>query len=220
MNREKRDIVVGHTPIYNKTQSTTGSFVQLMGERYYRIAHYDQMPPFFMSSVSSADHWLFISSSGGLTAGRKNSDSALFPYETEDKVTHHSELTGSKTVVWVARNGRTQLWEPFSDRYAGIYRCERNLYKNIYGNKLVFEEVNHDLQLTMRVAWRTGDRFGFIRTCWLQNDGDAARSNCLMACKICCPTAQPRPYRIHSPACSMLTSAASWKNQAGWAFTI
>ena len=25
----------------------------------------------------------------------------------------------------------------------------------------------------MRVAWRTGDRFGFIRSCWLQNDGES-----------------------------------------------
>ena len=65
------------------------------------------MPPFFMSLVSSADHWLFISSTGGLTAGRVNAESALFPYETEDKITAHSELTGSKTIFRVTRNGRT-----------------------------------------------------------------------------------------------------------------
>lgn len=28
------------------------------------------MPPFFVSVISSAGHWLFVSSSGGLTAGR------------------------------------------------------------------------------------------------------------------------------------------------------
>jgi hypothetical protein len=54
------------------------------------------MPPFFMSLVSGADHWLFISSTGGLTAGRTNADSALFPYETEDKITAHHELTGGQ----------------------------------------------------------------------------------------------------------------------------
>ena len=101
-----------------------------------------------------------------------NPDSALFPYETEDKITAHSEQTGSKTIVRVRRNGRSYLWEPFSNRYAGVYNLERHLYKNIYGNKLVFEEINHDLQLTMRVAWRTSDRFGFVRTCWLHNNGD------------------------------------------------
>ena len=96
----------------------------------------------------------------------------LFPYETEDKITAHSELTGSKTILRVLRNGRSHLWEPFSNRYADLYRCERHLYKNIIGNKLVFEEINHDLQLTLRTAWRTSDRFGFIKSSWLQNDGD------------------------------------------------
>ncbi len=72
------------------------------------------------------------------------------------------------------RDGRIQLWEPFSDRYAGLYRCERHLYKNVYGNKLIFEEINHDLQLSYRYAWRTGDRFGFIRSSWLENHGDTA----------------------------------------------
>ena len=172
MSDKKNDILIGRTPINRESKPTTGGFVQFLGERYYRISNYDQMPPFFMSLVSSADHWLFIASTGGLTAGRIDADSALFPYETEDKITAHSELSGSKTIIRVARNGRSHLWEPFSDRYAGIYRCERHLYKNTYGNKLVFEEINHDLGLTMRLAWRTGDRFGFIKSGWLQNDGD------------------------------------------------
>ena len=148
--------------------------MELLGETYYRIEHYDRMPPFFMSLVSSSDHWLFISSTGGLTAGRVDAESALFPYETDDKIAAGSEWTGAKTVIHAQRDGRSQLWEPFSDRYAGLYRCERHLYKNVYGNKLIFEEINHDLQLTYRYAWRTGDRFGFIKSSWLENHGDAA----------------------------------------------
>ncbi|KAA3664675.1 MAG: hypothetical protein DWQ04_04530 [Chloroflexi bacterium] len=160
----------------DSTQHATGSFVQHLGETYYRISNVEQMPTFFMSLVSSADHWLFIASNGGLTAGRINAESALFPYETEDKIAAHSEQTGSKTIVRVQRGDAQgkhfQLWEPFSSRYAGLYQCERHLYKNVYGDKLIFEEVNHDLQLTLRMAWRTSDRFGFVRTCWLHNDGD------------------------------------------------
>ncbi|RME69705.1 MAG: hypothetical protein D6784_17965 [Chloroflexi bacterium] len=133
------------------------------------MRHYDRMPPFFMSLVSSADHWLFIASTGGLTAGRINADFALFPYETDDKITAHSDITGSKTIFRVSRGGKTFLWEPFSPRYAGLYFCERNIYKNVYGNKLVFEEINHDLQLTFRYSWRTSNRFGFVRTGWLTN---------------------------------------------------
>ncbi len=170
---ERTKTVIGEMPISDEKKSITGGYVKHEGETYYRIAHYDQMPPFFMSLVSSADHWLFVASTGGLTAGRSNADSALFPYETEDKITAHSEETGSKTIIRVKRNGQSQLWEPFSNRYAGIYRCERHLYKNISGDKLIFEEINHDLQLTLRTAWRSSERFGFVKSSWLQNDGDA-----------------------------------------------
>ena len=162
-------VYVGAAPFQREVQLPAGQYVQLLGETYYRIAHYDQMPPFFISLVSSADHWLFIGSSGGLTAGRVNAESALFPYETEDKVMAHHELTGSKQLIRLTRADQTFLWEPFSTRYAGLYRLERHLYKNIIGNKLVFEEINHDLGLTLRLAWRLSDRFGFVKSSWLHN---------------------------------------------------
>jgi len=165
-------LYLGNTPIQIKEAQPSGGYVQLLGETYYRIAHYDRMPPFFMSIVSGADHWLFISSSGGLTAGRTNADSALFPYETEDKITAHHELAGGRTMLRAARDGRVHLWRPFTTQYAAPYCTERHLYKNIPGNKLLFEEINRDLELTLRVAWRTGDQFGFIRTVWLENNGD------------------------------------------------
>src|SRR2546423_9220585 len=57
-----------------------GEFVLLDGESFYRIADYDALDPFFMTLASDADHWLFVSSNGCLTAGRKNSQNALFPY--------------------------------------------------------------------------------------------------------------------------------------------
>ena len=169
MSKEGQSTFVGLAPIHNQSREASGEFVELWGETYYRISHHDQMPPFFISLVSGADHWIFISSNGGLTAGRVNAESALFPYETEDKITANREHTGSKTLMRVSRNESNYLWEPFSDSYAGIYQLERNLYKNIYGNKIVFEEINHDLGLSLRMAWRTADRFGFIRTSWLEN---------------------------------------------------
>lgn len=174
MAKGETKLLVGANPIDRPTARPTGAYVQFLGETYYRICHVDQMPPFFMSLVSGADHWLFIASNGGLTAGRTNADFALFPYETEDKIMAHHETAGSKTIIRARRDGETYLWEPFSDRYAGVYRRERHLYKNVYGNKLIFEEVNHDLQLTLRLGWRTGDRFGFIRSGWLRNDGDSS----------------------------------------------
>ncbi len=174
MENEETNIYIGGSQTQLETIPVEGDYVQLLGEIYYRIRNYDQMPPFFISLVSSTDHWLFISSTGGLTAGRVNAESALFPYETDDKIAAHSEQTGSNAIFLVTRGERILLWEPFSHRYAGVYRCERNIYKNIYGNKLLFEEINHDLQLTYRYAWRPGDCFGFIKSSWLHNDGDDA----------------------------------------------
>ncbi len=147
-----------------------GEYVSLLGEQYYRLRNYDRMDPFFMSIVSSSDHWLFISSTGGLTCGRRSADSALFPYDTDDKIAAGSGDTGHKAVLLVARGRRTCLWEPFSPRYAGLYRVDRSLYKNVCGDKLVFEETNHDLGLTYRYAWRTSDRYGFVKTSWLKDE--------------------------------------------------
>jgi len=70
---------IGDGRYHHPSGEPQGEYVTLQGERYYCIRHYDCMPPFFMSIVSSSDHWLFISSTGGLTAGRRNAESALFP---------------------------------------------------------------------------------------------------------------------------------------------
>jgi hypothetical protein len=141
------------------------------GESFYQIANYDRMRPFFMSIVSGADHWMFISSTGALTAGRRNADLALFPYYTDDKIHDSAEITGSKTIFIVERQGRSRVWEPFSGR--PLYRLRRNLYKNFWGNKLLFEESNADLGLIFRYGWFNSERFGWVRRAWLTNSGPA-----------------------------------------------
>ena len=180
MTMNSTNIFIGSAPIHGESESVDGSYVQMMGETYYCIRNCDQMPPFFMSLVSSSDHWLFISSQGGLTAGRRDAESALFPYETDDKIVANRDHTGAKTIIQAMRDGRVQLWEPMSDRGAGLYRCQHNLYKNVAGNKLIFEEINHDLKLTYRCAWRTSERYGFVKSSWLENHGDATCSIALI----------------------------------------
>ena len=69
---------------------------------------------------------------------------------------------------------KTSLWEPFSEQYNGIYNISRNLYKNVFGDKLIFEEINHDLGLNFRYAWRTSDKFGFVKTSTLINNGNSS----------------------------------------------
>ena len=96
-------------------------------EYYFMISNSDTMRPFFMSIVSDSNHSMFISSNGGLTAGRKNSDLALFPYYTDDKITESAEVTGSKTIFRIKKNNTIYRWEPFSKRYERMYSITRNI---------------------------------------------------------------------------------------------
>ena len=154
----------------------SGEFVDLDGERYYAIRNVDKMPPFFISVVSDSDHWLFVSSTGGLTAGRVSPETALFPYVTVDKIHDSAVYTGSKTLFQVQVNDSQHEWEPFNREHDGHYVIDRHLYKNLLGNKLCFEEINHDLQLSFRYTWTTSESYGFIRKCELSNVSDSVVS--------------------------------------------
>ncbi len=157
-------------PLVNDDE-VPGEFLTLAGERYYAIRNVDKMAPFFVNVVSNSDHWLFISSTGGLTAGRVSPETALFPYITVDKIHESNPHTGSKTLISTVANGQRHDWEPFNRAHDGRYSTRRNLYKNILGNKLCFEELNHDLQLAFRYCWLTSDTSGFVRQCELENLG-------------------------------------------------
>jgi hypothetical protein len=176
-------VQIGAVPLCFPDHPVSGAFVEIDGETFYRIEHYDRLPPFFISVVSAADHWLFISSNGALTAGRRSPDHPLFPYCTEDKIHDSRDITGSKTLILAKAAGfegdalptddqtGSSLWEPFSDRHAGLYRIRRTLYKNLLGNIIRFEETNDDLGLTFTLSWATSEHYGFVRRCSLRNEG-------------------------------------------------
>ncbi|MEJ2604490.1 MAG: hypothetical protein P8172_14600, partial [Gammaproteobacteria bacterium] len=156
-------------------ESIAGEFLLEDGERWYVIRHVDRMQPFFVSVISNVDHWLFVSSTGGLTAGRVSPETALFPYRPVDRI-HDSYLhTGSRTLLRVSPDEGVPTWEPFNREQDERYTVTRNLYKNTVGNKLRFEETNHDLGLTFSYTWATSERYGFVRHCRLTNRGDRAR---------------------------------------------
>ncbi len=153
----------------------SGEFVDLDGERFYAIRQVDRMPPFLVSVVSSGEHWMYVSSAGGLTAGRTSPDTALFPYVTVDKLHDAGPHTGPKTLLRLPDGEAGRTWEPFNREHDHRYRVTRNLYKSVLGDKLCFEEINQDLELGFRYTWRTSDEHGFVRTCELRNLGGAAR---------------------------------------------
>ena len=168
----KNNIYLGNTQLKENVTKVSGEFVIIDGEKFYMIRNYDRMPDFFMTIVSDSDHWMFISSNGSLSAGRKDRDNALFPYYTDDKINDYKDLTGSKTIAFIEKDDKNFLWEPFSNELNGVYKIERNIYKSIYGNKVIFEEVNTDLGVNFRYGWYNSEKFGFIKKSSLTAIGD------------------------------------------------
>lgn len=164
-------INLGANQLHTSDKKVAGDFITRDGVEYYKIANYDHMDPFFISVVSDSDHWLYISTKGGLSAGRKNPENSLFPYYTDDKIHDGNELTGSKTILLVEKSGNNYLWEPFSERYTGVYKTERNLYKSFCGNQLIFEEVNNDLEVTFSYSWNSSQKYGFVKRSKVTNNG-------------------------------------------------
>lgn len=170
MSNNSNSIFVGANELSKSTKKVSGNFVQIKNETYYKITNVNAMRPFFMSIISDSNHWMFIGSNGGLSAGRRDADTAFFPYYTDDKIMESAEITGSKTILQIHQQGKSLLWEPFSDKYDGCYNITRNVYKSKLGNKIIFEEINNSLFLTYQYQWCTSNRFGFIKKATLINN--------------------------------------------------
>ena len=153
-----------------------GEYTTLSDGDYFVIRNFNKMRAFFMTVVSANNHWMFISSNGALTAGRINPDSAFFPYYTDDKITDSAGITGSKTIIRVQTEDGIKVWQPFNGQLEGFYNTTSNLYKNREGNKLVFEEVNHDLDIIFRYSWSFSEKYGIVKKSELINIGKDDRS--------------------------------------------
>lgn len=154
--------------------STISEYVLLDNEAYFKIADSHKMADFFMSLVGSSDHWMFISSTGALTCGRQDPESAMFPYASDDKISVAQSNTGPTTLLRI-EGERDVFWEPFTALYHSDDLIRRNLYKTPLGNKLVFEEINESLNLVFRYRWASSEKFGFVRSCHLENIGSQSR---------------------------------------------
>lgn len=161
----------------------TGSFVKLNGQDFYKIENYDQMENFFMTITSSSDIWNFCWSQGGITAGRINSNYAVFPYYTADKVSDASSYTGNYTSIAVENDSNEiEYWEPFSSFYLSPSQKKKaeknlihNIYKNFNGTEVIFEEINTTLQLVFRTGWTSSEKYGLVRKSYIENLSDKKR---------------------------------------------
>jgi hypothetical protein len=147
----------------------TSGLEEFDGEQWYTVADVDRMAPFLMSLVSDGDRWMFVSSSGALTAGRGDATHALFPYVTDDRLHAGGGQLGPATRLRVTRAGEEVLWTPFEARPAPGTR--RFVSKSVVGDSVVFDEHRHDLGLEFRYRWSTSATYGFVRTTTLRNVG-------------------------------------------------
>ncbi len=142
----------------------TGSFTQVKNISYYKISNSEKMPPFFIQVPSASDVWIFLSSKGGITAGRKNAAGNIFPYETDDRL-HSAYDTGSRTYI----KCESKLWQPFETNGVNKYSITQNIYKSYYGDSVILEEVNHDLKLSYSYKYESSEKFGLVKTSTIRN---------------------------------------------------
>ena len=142
-------------------KNVQGQFITIDGERFYEIANYDAMQPFFISLASDTDLWMYLASTGGLTAGRRSPNEALFPYYTDDKITENYETTGPRTQI--------NEWKPFSEKQQPKYDITRKISKSTVGNTIVFCEENNTLKLRFSYLWTPAGKHGWVRRATLEN---------------------------------------------------
>tara|TARA_S200000501_G_scaffold81790_1_gene73844 strand:+ start:74209 stop:77589 length:3381 start_codon:yes stop_codon:yes gene_type:complete len=142
-----------------------------MDKSLYKISNINKMDPFLMNITSGSDHWMYLSSTGCLTAGRNKAKYCLFPYVTDDLLHHNSHFTGPFTIIKVENGKEAQFWRPLMQTYHSE-NFERHLYKNSIGDWVIFEEKNLELNLSFFYEWRASEKYGFVKKSWIKNHQD------------------------------------------------
>ena len=146
----------------------TEGLCRIDGVDCYRILDTHLMEPFLLTVVSPEEHWMYISSRGGLSAGRVNAQHCLFPYRTDDLLHAVDAFSGPWTGIRVGE----ELWEPFTGRAGAQER--RHLAKSVLGDRIVFESHHEGLGLVARAWWTFSNEHGFVRTVSLEAAGEHA----------------------------------------------
>ncbi len=142
-----------------ENMNTTNNFITIDSIPYYKINDSQKLLPFFIQAASSSDIWLFMSSNGGVTAGRENAQNSIFPYETDDKL-HSNYESCSKTILKIG----SSFWQPFEVNGVQKYDITRNIYKGYYGDSIMMEEINHDLGISFSYKYESSEKYGLVKT--------------------------------------------------------
>ncbi|MFM7205073.1 MAG: hypothetical protein ACKO4T_00170 [Planctomycetaceae bacterium] len=157
-------LLVPHAKPSRPAEVAAAGFTPLDGEPHVSIRDVDRLPPFLMNVVGNGDVWMFLGSNGGMTAGRRDPDLAVFPYQTVDKLLAAPEASGPVCLI----ESEGTLWEPGRGVAAG---GGRHLHKHLCGTSVVFEELHEPLGLRLRWRIASSDEFGVVRHCTLKNLG-------------------------------------------------
>jgi hypothetical protein len=139
-------------------------FAHFEGDSYAVIKGVERLRPFLMNVVSDGDTWIFAGSNGGLTAGRRDPDGALFPYRPADQILH--DPRGSGVACLIRADG--ECWEPWA---AGTPSTDvsRMLGKHELGARVLYEETHARLGLRCRWTLSGSTEFGLVRHCRIEN---------------------------------------------------
>ena len=108
-----KPIYLGTTALHLAADKIKFDEIIRKGESCYKIANSDAMRPFFMSIVSNSNHWMFISSNGALTAGRKNSDQASSLIIPMIRLPSLAITLGQPQSFWCTKETRLFFGNPF-----------------------------------------------------------------------------------------------------------
>jgi hypothetical protein len=152
-------------------QMVTGGLTTIEGVDYYRIDGVEHLQPFLMTVVSESDLWMFVSSTGVLTAGRVDADRSLFSYQTVDRIHRAAGISGPVTVIAREFDGERRLWRPFSADHDKA--CTRSIAKSVLGDRLMCIERHADWAIEFRATWAPSSTHGWVRTVEIVDTGDA-----------------------------------------------
>jgi hypothetical protein len=159
--------------MYTRAAHPSGRLHEVDGARWYRIDALEHMEPFLATVVSDSDLWMFVSSSGPLTAGRIDADRAFLPYETDDRLHLAVGVTGPVSLFTRGTGPAREHWQPFGRRLDP--GCTRAIAKHELGTALTLEETNERWRLRIRITWEPARAFGWVRTVRLDDlSGDGA----------------------------------------------
>ncbi|MEM9295864.1 MAG: hypothetical protein AAGA57_08690 [Planctomycetota bacterium] len=149
----------------------TTPLAERLGEQH--IADVHRMAPFLMTVVSASDLWMYVSSAGGLTAGRRQAEQCLFPYETDDRLHRLGGQVGPLTLLRIEGDGAQPptVWRPWLDPADGA-GVRHTLTKSLLGHRVGFAAEHHAHGLSFAYDWTAADDLGWARHCVLTNTGD------------------------------------------------